>query len=63
MKKGFIVDMRESTARGIWKSPEQEEKVSRLNIANRLNQATRGEGWADCKTGGPGERSTTEEKD
>jgi hypothetical protein len=55
--------MRESTARGIWKSPEQEEKVSRLNIANRLNQATRGEGWADCKTGGPGERSTTEEKD
>jgi hypothetical protein len=27
MKKGFIVDMRESTARGISKSLEQREKV------------------------------------
>jgi hypothetical protein len=25
--KVFIVDVREGTARGIWKSPEQEEKV------------------------------------
>ena len=26
--KGFIVDMRERRARGIWKSPEQGEKVA-----------------------------------
>ena len=31
-RKVFIVDMREGTARGIWKSPEQEEKAVHLAL-------------------------------
>jgi hypothetical protein len=27
-ERGFILDMRESTTRGIWKNPEQGEKIN-----------------------------------
>lgn len=35
MVKVFIVGMRERTARGIWRSPEQRER-RKLNMASRL---------------------------
>ena len=38
----FIVDIRESTARGAWKSPEQREKVLDQTWFSTLNQAMRG---------------------
>ena len=34
----FVVDMKERTARDIWKIPEQGEKNSRLNIASKPEQ-------------------------
>lgn len=38
----FIVDMKERTARAIWKSPEQRERSrGRLNMAGRIDQALR----------------------
>lgn len=41
--------MRECTARGICRSPEQGEKNSTLNMASRLNQAMREEGECERK--------------
>lgn len=35
----FVVDMRENTARDIWRSPEQGEEA--VNMASRLDQAMR----------------------
>lgn len=39
--KVFIVDMRERTTRGTWKSPEQRES-SKVNMVRRLDLAMRG---------------------
>lgn len=36
--KVSIVDRRDSTARGTWKSPEQRKKDGRLNMARRLGR-------------------------
>lgn len=41
VEKVFVVDMRESTTRGIWKRPEQRKESSGINIASRLNEAIR----------------------
>ena len=41
--EGFIVPMRESTTKSIWKGPEQREKVVDLNKASRLDLAMRRE--------------------
>lgn len=49
--KVFIVDLRESTARSIWKSPEQrEEVVNYIHSAGRLNLALRGEKEQESQT-------------
>ena len=37
VEKNFIIDMRERAARGIWKSPKQEEESNRLNRISRQN--------------------------
>lgn len=61
----FIVDRRESTARGMWKSPDQSENVE-LDTGSRLNQTLRGDRGAggmrqevkrrSKESRGPGER-------
>ena len=52
--KVFIVDLRERTARDIWKGPEQ--RNSGLYLASRLDLAI-GEAGAEQRRGGRGEDS------
>lgn len=59
-EKISIVDMRESTARGIWKIPSRVgRESSRLNITRRLNRAERGggEGRAERDAKGSAKKS------
>lgn len=49
-EEAFIVGMRRSTARGIWKDPRAGRENSRWNMASRLNQAN-GSGMGGSKKG------------